>query len=113
MLRLTTVGRQTGKERVAILAYLEEGPDLILMAMNGWAAPAPAWYLNLQAHPDVRVDMPDGKREVHARVADEDERARLWERWAELDADLDAYAAALSHETPVVVLEPRPATPPQ
>ena len=43
MLRLKTIGRHSGKERVAILAYLEDGPDLHLMAMNGWAEPAPAW----------------------------------------------------------------------
>ena len=51
--------------------------------------------------------MPDGKRDVSARVADGDERARLWAEWAELDGDLDAYAAGLSHETPVVILESR------
>ena len=33
---LTTVGRRTGKERIAILGYFEEGPNLVTMAMNGW-----------------------------------------------------------------------------
>jgi deazaflavin-dependent oxidoreductase (nitroreductase family) len=79
------------------------------MAMNGWAAPAPAWYLNLQAHPDVSVELPGTSREVSARVANEDERPRLWAKWVDLGGDLDAYAAAVSHETPVVILEPRPA----
>jgi deazaflavin-dependent oxidoreductase (nitroreductase family) len=108
-LRLTTVGRSTGKERKAVLAYLEDGPNLLLMAMNGWAEPAPAWYLNLQAHPDASVELPDVSREVRARTADEDERPRLWAKWGDLDEDIDAYAAAVSHETPVIILEPRPA----
>lgn len=76
-LRLKTIGRRTGEERRVIVGYLEDGPNLVLMAMNGWAEPAPAWWLNLQAHPDARVDVPEGSREVTARVANKDERARL------------------------------------
>jgi deazaflavin-dependent oxidoreductase (nitroreductase family) len=108
MLRLRTVGRRSGKERVAILGYFEDGPDLVTMAMNGWADPEPAWWLNLQAHPDVIVDLPGGSRAVHARAADIDERPRLWARWAEYDGeDLDAWAARRSRETAVVILSPR------
>jgi deazaflavin-dependent oxidoreductase (nitroreductase family) len=91
-----------------ILAYLEDGPDLILVAMNGWAEPAPAWWLNLQAHPDAVVELPGGSvREVAAREAEGEERARLWARLAAAWKDLDAYAARRTN-TPVVVLEPRP-----
>jgi deazaflavin-dependent oxidoreductase (nitroreductase family) len=109
MLRLRTDGRRTGQERVAILGYLEDGPDLVTMAMNGWADPEPAWWLNLQAQPDATVDLPGGSRAVRARAADPDERPRLWARWAVYDEDLDAEAALRSRETAVVVLSPRPA----
>ena len=79
------------------------------MAMNGWADPEPAWWLNLQAHPDVTVDLPGGSRAVRARAADKDERPRLWARWAEYDGeDLDGWAARRSRETAVVILSPRP-----
>jgi len=108
MLRLRTIGRRSGEERVAILGYLEDGPDLVTMAMNGWADPEPAWWLNLQAHPDVMVDLPDGSRAVHGRAAEGDERARLWARLAGYDKDLDGYAARRSRETAVVILSPRP-----
>jgi F420H(2)-dependent quinone reductase len=108
MMRLRTVGRRTAEERIAILAYFEDGPDLVTMAMNGWADPEPAWWLNLQAHPDATVDLPGGSRAVHARAADKDERPRLWARWADYDKDLDAYAARRSRETAVVILSPRP-----
>ena len=40
-MRLTTVGRRSGKERSAILGYYEDGPNLVTMAMNGWAEPSP------------------------------------------------------------------------
>ena len=108
MMRLRTVGRRSGKERTAILGYFEDGRDLITMAMNGWADPEPAWWINLQAHPDVTVDLPGGSRAVHARAADKDERPRLWARWAVYDKGLDALAALRSRETAVVILSPRP-----
>ena len=106
MLGLRTVGRRSGEERTAILAYFEDGTDLVTMAMNGWADAEPAWWLNLQAHPDVTVDLPGGSRAVHGRAADKDERPRLWARWAAYDKDLDAFAARRSRETAVVILSP-------
>jgi len=109
MMRLRTVGRRSGVERTVILGYFEDGPDLVTMAMNGWADPEPAWWLNLQAHPDVSVELADGSRAVHARGADPDERPRLWAQWAVYDKGLDGYAALRSRETAVVILEPRPA----
>jgi deazaflavin-dependent oxidoreductase (nitroreductase family) len=108
MLRLGTIGRRTGEERDVILGYLEDGPNLVLLAMNGWANPPPAWWLNLKAHPDASVELPEGSRDVTARVADGDERRRLWAKWAAVEDGLDAYAAKRSRETPVVILEPRP-----
>jgi deazaflavin-dependent oxidoreductase (nitroreductase family) len=107
-LRLTTTGRRSGRERSVIIAYLEDGPNLIGMAMNGWAAGEPAWWLNLQAHPDARVDLPEGPRPVRAHAAAGDERLRLWARWGATNKKLDAYAALRSSETVVVVFEPRP-----
>jgi deazaflavin-dependent oxidoreductase (nitroreductase family) len=107
-LRLTTIGRRSGRERGVILGYLEDGPNLVTMAMNGWAEGEPAWWLNLQAHPDATVDLASGRRMIRARAAQGAERSRLWARWRELDAKLDAYAARRSTETAVVILEPRP-----
>ena len=106
-MRLTTIGRRTGRERSAIVAYFEDGPSLVTMAMNGWGEAEPAWWLNLQAHPDVEVELVDGPRLVTGRAATGEERERLWTRWKEIDKNLDAYAALRPTETAVVVLEPR------
>ena len=107
MMRVTTIGRRSGQERSVILGYFEDGPNLVTMAMNGWGEGEPAWWLNLQAHPQATVQLPDGRRTVRARASEGDERSRLWNRWRELDGDdLDAYAARRSGETAVVVLEP-------
>ena len=51
MLRLTTVGRRSGRTRIAILGFIEDGPNIVVAAMNGWMDPEPAWWLNLQAQP--------------------------------------------------------------
>jgi len=108
-MRLITIGRRTGRERSVILGYFEDGPNLVTMAMNGWGEGEPAWWLNLQAHPDVAVELVDGPRLVSGRAAEGGERERLWARWGEIDENLDAYAALRSGETAVVVLEPRSA----
>jgi deazaflavin-dependent oxidoreductase (nitroreductase family) len=107
-MRVNTVGRRSGTERSVIVGYYEDGPNLVTMAMNGWGEGEPAWWLNLQAHPDVRVDLREGPRVVTARAAHGEERERLWARWRELDKNLDAYAARRSTETAVVIFEPRP-----
>lgn len=91
-----------------IVGYFEDGPNLVTMAMNGWGEGEPAWWLNLQAHPEAQVELSDGLRLVTARAAAGEERERLWARWGEINDKLDAYAALRSTETAVVVLMPRP-----
>jgi deazaflavin-dependent oxidoreductase (nitroreductase family) len=108
-LRLTTTGRSSGEPRSVILFYYEDGPNLVSIAMNGWGATEPAWWLNLQAHPDAVIELTGGvRREVFGRAATGGERERLWQRWRELDKKLDESAARRPRETAVVVLEPRP-----
>jgi deazaflavin-dependent oxidoreductase (nitroreductase family) len=111
-LRLTTVGRRSGRERVAILGYVVDGRNLVTLAMNGWAAPEPAWWLNLQANPDVTVRLADGPRAVRGRAAEGDERERLWSLFRaqrEWGADVDAFTKRRPGGTAVVVFEPRDA----
>jgi deazaflavin-dependent oxidoreductase (nitroreductase family) len=109
MLRLHTTGRRSGQERVVILGYYEDGANLVTLAMNGWGDPPPAWWLNLTANPEARVDLVDGSRPVRARAAEGEERDRLWNSVRSYDGygDIDALSATRSTETAVVVLEPR------
>jgi len=109
-LRLTTTGRRTGQQRHVVLGYLEDGPNLFTLAMNGWDPAEPAWWLNLQAEPHARVALAGSQTLVRGRAAEGEERARLWAKWAEVDANLDAYATRRPSETAVVVLEPVPST---
>ena len=107
-LRLTTTGRRSGEPRSVIVGYFEDEPNLISMAMNGWGAAEPAWWLNLQAHPEAVVELAGGiRREVLGRAAVGVEREQLWQRWREIDEKLDGFAARRGHETAVVIFEPR------
>jgi F420H(2)-dependent quinone reductase len=101
--RLHTVGRKSGKERIAILGYQPDGENLVTVAMNGWGEGDPKWWLNLLSNPDATVELKGETRAVHARAAEGDEAARLWD----LFPGNRPYVEARRTETPVVVLEPR------
>ena len=104
---LTTTGRRSGLERTVMIGYYEDGDDLVTMAMNGWGAPEPAWWLNLQATPEATLTTVDGEMSVVGRAAKPgEERDRLWTRWQEIDKGLDGYAARRPTETAVVILSP-------
>jgi deazaflavin-dependent oxidoreductase (nitroreductase family) len=95
------------EERRAILGYLEDGPNLVLMAMNGWMEGSPAWWLNLQAQPEASVMLDDGRRDIRARRATDEEHARWWARWRDVDGEnLDIWATR-RRDTAIVILEPR------
>ena len=93
-LRLTTAGRRTGRPRQVLVGYVEDGRNLVTMAMNGWGAAEPAWWLNLQAIPRHRPD-PRRSTTVRARRAQGDERERLWSRWAQIDQNLDGRRSSV------------------
>ena len=110
LLRLKTTGRRSGTERAAILGYVEDGPNLVTLAMNGWGVKDPAWWLNLRALPHATVELKGGtNRHVRAREAVGEERERLWTFLQSHSGygDLDGFARRRS-QTAVVVLEPRP-----
>lgn len=105
-MRLTTSGRRTGKPRSVILGYYEDGANLVTMAMNGWAEPEPAWWLNLQSSPEVTVDLVGGTRRVRGSAATGAERDRLLRRWNEFGDDVEGLSKLRSRETAIVVLAP-------
>lgn len=107
-MRLTTTGRRSGRQRPVIVGYIEDGPNVVVMAMNGWDDGHPAWWLNLEANPDAVLRLPhQPERPVRARRAVGEEREQLWQRWVDIDQGLDEYAEMHRIETPVVVFEPR------
>jgi F420H(2)-dependent quinone reductase len=81
MLLLDHVGARSGRLRTTPLLYFvdpENPDDLVIVASYGGYPRHPAWFHNLRAHPDTTVQVRDEVRPVHARVATDAERARLW-----------------------------------
>ena len=94
-----------------IIGYVEDGPNLVVLAMNGWDEGHPSWWLNLEAHPEAVVRLEGQRaRPVRAVAVAGEERGRLWQRWVAVEPKLDGYAGRRSTETPVIVLEPRDGT---
>lgn len=106
--QLTTTGRRSGQPRSVMIGYYEDGDSFVTMAMNGWDPAEPAWWLNLQAEPAAMLTLPDRTIPVTGRAAPGDERPALWQRWRELDKDLEGWAARRPTETAVVILTPQP-----
>ncbi|HWY89904.1 MAG TPA: nitroreductase family deazaflavin-dependent oxidoreductase [Solirubrobacteraceae bacterium] len=106
-LLLDHVGARSGTHRTSPLVYGEDGQDLILVASKGGYPKNPAWYHNLLAHPDTTVQVGSRRRDVHARVATAEERARLWALMVRVYGGYDDYQRRTEREIPLVVLEPR------
>jgi F420H(2)-dependent quinone reductase len=106
MLRLTTTGRRSGRQRGVVLGYIEDGDSYVTLAMNGWAKEDPAWWLNLRSDPHGTVDLKTGSHPVTAHEATGPDRERLWSLLHEYSGygDLDEFAARRGSETAVVVL---------
>ena len=104
---LTTLGRRSGEPRIAPLIYLEDGDNVVTVASKGGSARHPLWYRNLQANPDVEVQIGADKREFRARTASAEEKDRLWPRLTMIYPDYDDYQARTDRDIPVVILEPR------
>jgi deazaflavin-dependent oxidoreductase (nitroreductase family) len=105
ILILTTTGRRSGEERVKPLIFGEDDGRYVVVASKGGAKHHPDWYLNLQADPDVHVQVKADRFAARARTAEGEERARLWERMAEIWPAYDDYRQKTDREIPVVVLE--------
>ena len=104
-LELTTTGRRSGQPRTVVVGYLEDGPRLVLLAMNGWAEGHPLWWLNLHTTPTATVRLAkSAPTPVTSHLATGDEHDRLWALWRSVEPKLDEYAALRSTSTDVVVL---------
>ena len=105
VLILTTTGRRSGEERRNALIYGRHDDDYLLVASRGGADSPPAWYLNLQANPDVMVQVRGDRFFARARTATAAEKPELWGIMAQIWPDYDRYQTRTEREIPVVVLE--------
>src|SRR4051794_10839179 len=78
VLLLTTTGRRSGQRRTAPVLYLSDGDRVVVIGSNAGNVRPPAWALNLLDGPDAEVQIRGERRQVRARVAEGEERDRLW-----------------------------------
>ena len=105
---LVTTGRRSGKERSTMLAVpIVDGDRLVLVASFGGDDRRPAWYLNLQANPQVGSTIAGSIRTMIARIATEEERAELWPRITSVFEGYARYQERTERPIPVIVLEPK------
>jgi deazaflavin-dependent oxidoreductase (nitroreductase family) len=108
VVELVTTGRRSGKERSTMLAVpVVDGDRLVLVASFGGDDRHPAWYLNLQANPEVHATIAGSTRAMIACTATEEERAELWPRITEVFEGYARYQERTRGPIPVVILEPR------
>ena len=107
VLLLTTTGRKSGEERTTPLIYGRSGDDVLLVASNGGNPKHPPWFLNLEANPEVGVQIKADKFRARARTATPEERPEMWQEMLGHWQYYDRYQemAEGDREIPVVVLE--------
>jgi deazaflavin-dependent oxidoreductase (nitroreductase family) len=105
ILLLTTKGRKSGKERTHPLIYRDYGDKYLIVASKGGSDRPPTWLLNIEADPDVEVQIKGERFAAHARIASADEKPDMWRHMAEVWPDYDDYQQKTEREIPVVVLE--------
>lgn len=104
-LLLTTTGRKSGEPRTTPLIYGKDGDRYLIVASKGGADEPPAWYLNLQADPEVELQVLADTFPATARTATPDEKAALWPTMVAEWPAYDEYQAKTDRDIPVVVLE--------
>jgi deazaflavin-dependent oxidoreductase (nitroreductase family) len=107
VLVLRTVGRRSGKPRDAPMFCLDYEGGYVVVASNGAAPHTPAWWHNLQDHPDAEAFVRGASHPVRARAASEQEVNELWPRFVQLYSGYEHYKSIATRELPVVILEPR------
>jgi deazaflavin-dependent oxidoreductase (nitroreductase family) len=104
-LLLTTTGRKSGQQRTTPLIYDPVGDAYAIVASKGGADEPPAWFLNLEASPEVDVQVKADKFTARARTASAEEKAAIWPQMVEQWPAYDEYQASTDRDIPIVLLE--------
>lgn len=107
VLILRTTGRSSGQLRKAPLIYGRSGDDYLIVASKGGAPEHPGWYKNLDAHPDIEIQVHGDILPVRARTASAQEKARLWSIMTKEWPDYDKYQRSTPRDIPLVILSKR------
>jgi deazaflavin-dependent oxidoreductase (nitroreductase family) len=102
---LTTKGRRSGEPRATPLIYQRYGDDYLVVASKGGSDVPPAWFLNIEANPEVQVQVRGDRFTARARTAGPQEKSDMWRTMSATWPAYDDYQKNTEREIPVVVLE--------
>jgi len=105
ILLLDTVGRKSGNSYTHPLIYRDYGDDYLIVASKGGAPEPPDWFRNLEANPEVGVQIKGETFRARARVATPEEKPAMWAHMLEVWPDYAEYQTKTDREIPIVVLE--------
>jgi deazaflavin-dependent oxidoreductase (nitroreductase family) len=105
ILLLHHAGARTGTVRVNPLAYQADGDRFVVFGSKGGSPTNPDWYHNLRANPRATIEVGTETIAVRARVAEGEERERIWSRQKELMPGFAAYEQRTARQIPVIILE--------
>ena len=105
MILVTHTGHRSGRRITTPLVYTRDGDDVVIIASKGGADEHPLWYLNIQADPNVHVELGEDSWDATARVLEDgEERDRLYAAQAALMPNFAEYQEKTERRIPVVVL---------
>ena len=105
MALLTTTGARSGQPRTTPLVYTTDGDRIVIIASKAGAPTNPDWYHNLVANPMATLEIGAEKFQARARVAEGEERERLYDQQAALMPGFAEYQKKTTRQIPVVILE--------
>ncbi len=107
VLLLHSIGSKSGIERITPLFYLADGDRVILVASNAGTLTNPAWFNNLKADPQVKINIKGTETNMLAHQADSEEFDQLWPAVIEMFPTWERIQEKSVRNFPLMVLEPR------
>jgi deazaflavin-dependent oxidoreductase (nitroreductase family) len=105
-LKLTSLGRKSGKQRTATLLYFRDGTSYVITASNGGRTRHPGWYFNVRSSPEITIQVKDQQKKAVAEIAGPDKRNELWAKLLEIAPLYAGYSKRTNREIPMVILHP-------
>jgi len=98
------VGAKSGTERIAPLVYFGEGERLFVFGSKGGSDENPAWYHNLVANPETKVEVGTETFAVTAKVLSGAERDEIYAKQSAVQPQFAEYQSKTTRVIPVIEL---------
>ena len=91
MVTLTTIGRRSGEPRSVQLACVPHNDDFLIVASAMGQEKHPAWRYNIEANPNVTVQVRGERYEANAQRLSDEEKQQLWDKILQAIPQINVY----------------------